>query len=304
MAPGGNDLFVPTYGGGIYVPGTPVTLSASIMPISDPAYLNLDLACRWLSPGHAGRQYAIPAQVPGLPGLRRLAQRGHGRRGPSGPEADRRLRQDEPADLHRGVLRRRELHPHPGCFQERRAACFRFSEDGQTISFFDGDIYNGFVYNYSVTTFDYGNVAMAEPTSLTSDQLFSARYPGDPNSIFGYPCQLATYRVDALAAPPSAERTSTAIPTRCGWDWASRRARRICWKASSRSCFTNLPPDSHIRVYTEDGDLVAELPSVARRRPAATSTGTRAIAAGSSWPPASTSGASRCPSGNRTTGSW
>lgn len=261
MAPGGNDLFVPTYGGGIYVPGAPVALSASIMPITDAAYRNLDLGITLaFAPDSVATNTQFRLKCQDFQGYAVWRSEGSDPVGRLDLKLIGVYDKTNPQTCIEGYCGDQNYILIPGCFQERRAACFRFSEDGQTVSFFDGDIYNGFVYNYTVTTFDYGNIALAEPTSLTNDQLFSARYPGDPNSIFGYACQLTTYRVDATATAPERGPDIYCFPNPLRLGLGFTQSASDLLEGKQQVVFTNLPPDSRIRVYTEDGDLVAELP--------------------------------------------
>ncbi len=142
----------------------------------------------------------------------------------------------------------------PDCFEERRAACFNFSR-GDTIEFFDDNIYNGFEYNYAVTTFDYGSTANIDPASLSNDLLYSPRFPDDENLHLRRRGQSDRPSGSIMAAAPPLDGAEIFV-----YPNPLRRGAGFKGSEGDQVVFTNLPPDSRIQVWTEDGDLVAELP--------------------------------------------
>ncbi len=149
----------------------------------------------------------------------------------------------------------------PRCFGERRALCFRgaaLEDSSETVSFFDDNIFNGFRYNYAVTTFDYGNTALTLVANLSSDQLFSERYPDDPSSTFHvaeYPGSLHEFVVNTEAPDVGTQSEIYCFPNplRSGAGFTGYEGEQVV--------FTNVPPQSKIQIFTVAGDEVASLES-------------------------------------------
>ena len=140
----------------------------------------------------------------------------------------------------------------PNCYADKRAACFDFS-DPETVVFFDDDVYEGFTYYYAVSTFDYGNISFSSPNSLTAEQLFSARYPGDELTIFEGDGNRVRFYVHQDAADPQEGLEIYAYPNPLRLDSGFTGAE------GEDVRFKNLPPQSRVQVFTLDGDLVADL---------------------------------------------
>jgi len=142
--------------------------------------------------------------------------------------------------------------PLPNCFAERRAACFDFGQPGY-VSFYDGDIFNGFSYFYAITPFDYGNTAMlADPVALNSPMVFPARFPGD--SLGEGPGNRFSYDVNLGAQPARGGEGVYVFPN------PLRRGRGIAGGEGEQVIWTNLPPSSRVQVFTLAGDQLADLP--------------------------------------------
>jgi hypothetical protein len=133
------------------------------------------------------------------------------------------------------------------------------------VIFFDDNVYNGFTYFYAVSTFDYGNTAGVEPTALANDMLLSPRFPStysvnldpevvhDPDSPFWGTGNLVAFEVNVEAAPPLDGPEIYAYPN------PLRRGAGFPGQEGEQVVFTNLPPGSRVKVFTVDGDLVADL---------------------------------------------
>ncbi|MHB8078657.1 MAG: WD40/YVTN/BNR-like repeat-containing protein [Candidatus Krumholzibacteriia bacterium] len=260
---GDGSFWLGTYDGGSYVPGTPLPLSSTFVGTTDPIYLNLDLGLSLaFMPGVGvadtavtGARFSVKCQD--FQGYAVWRSDGHDPLLARNMELIGVYDKSNPQTCIEGFCGDVNYNITPDCFHERRAACFNFSR-GDTIEFFDDNIYNGFEYNYAVTSFDYGSTANIDPASLTNDLLYSPRFPDDPNSIFGGEGNLTAFRVDLAAAPAldGAEIFVYPNPLRRGAGFKGSEGDQVV--------FTNLPPDSRIKVWTEDGDLVAELPRAAQ----------------------------------------
>jgi len=252
-------IWLGTYDGGIYVPGTPLPLSSTLLGTTDAIYQNMDLGLSLaFMPGVAAKDTAVTdtnfiVKCQDFQGYGVWRSEGHD------PVLTRNMEligvydKVSPQTCIEGFCGDPNYNITPDCFEERRAACFNFDR-GDTIEFFDDNIYNGFEYNYAVTAFDYGSTANIDPAGLTRDLLYSPRYAGDETSIFGGEGNLTPFRVDLAAAPPldGAEIYVYPNPLRRGAGFKGSEGDQVV--------FTNLPPDSRIRVWTEDGDVVVELP--------------------------------------------
>jgi hypothetical protein len=145
----------------------------------------------------------------------------------------------------------------PNCYYEKRAACFDFTTPG-VVRFFDNDVYDGFVYNYAVSTFDYGNTASSDSITIDQEQLFSTRYPGDENAVYPGLSNFAEYRVNLPATDmgPDTEIFVFPNPLRQGMGFPNYEGEMVK--------FSNLPEKSRVLVFTLDGDLVADLDDTQR----------------------------------------
>jgi hypothetical protein len=269
---GNGDLVLASYAGGIYTPGTRVPISATI---TSSAYRDLDLGL-YISFG-AG---SIDANFT----FRIVCQDYQGyaiwrsdSNDPTNLELIGFYDKTNPETCIEGFCGDMNFNILPNCFSAKRAACFDFDPPGGGIEFFDDSVYNGFLYFYAVTTFDYLNTAGVEPTALSQDMLFSPRLPSaltdsltnaPPGSeplepkdhpVSSFPFwgrgNLLPYQVN-VEAQPAADGTEIYV-----FPNPLRSDVGLPGKEGNQVVFTNLPPESRIQVFTEDGDIVADLGS-------------------------------------------
>lgn len=250
-----------SYGGGCYQPQQQINLSETIIKSSsDPAYWGLDFGLFVsFSEGevHADNPETVEAETPDSFYLTLQDYQGY---------AVWRSSEDDPYNMvilglydknnpetcmegYCGDSRQTRI---PNCYYEKRAACFDFTTPG-VVRFFDRDIYDGFVYNYAVTSFDYGNTATADSLSIDQEQLFSVRYDDDPRAVYPGHSNFAEFRVNKRATDnePDAEIFVYPNPLRLGMGFPNYEGEMVK--------FSNLPSDSRVMIFTIDGDLVADL---------------------------------------------
>ena len=253
------DYWLASYGGGTYEPGAQVRLKDTIIrSVTEPAYRDLDFGLEISFEDGAVRSddpATVEIEHTDMFYLTLQDYQGY---------AVWRSTEDEPEDMivlglfdknnpeyciegYCGDIRHTLI---PNCYADKRAACFDFSTPG-IIKFFDNDVYDGFVYNYAVTTFDYGNTATATPISLAANQLFSSRYPGDLSTPFPGRTNFKEFRVNILQNDPDKEIFVFPNPLRQGAGFPNHEGEMVK--------FSNLPPNSHVKVYTVNGDQVADL---------------------------------------------
>jgi len=247
----GVRYWLATYGGGIYVPGTPLRLTDTIRKAqTDLAYQDLDFGLT-ISFG-AGT-------VADSTSFSLLAQdfQGYAVWRSEGTDPDEMqligfYDKSNPESCIEGYCGDESYNIQPNCYAEKRAACFDFG-DPENVTFFDDTIYEGFDYYYAVTTFDYGNTATASPTSLTAERLYSTRYPDDALSLFGGPGN----REHFFVAQPAADAVDG--PEIYAYPNPLRQAAGFSGAEGEKVTFKNLPPGSRVQVFTLDGDQVADL---------------------------------------------
>ncbi len=247
---GAGDLLVGTWAGGIYVPGTPLPLAETYTTATSSSLRSLDLGLSisfdagLLARGNA---FELVCQTFQGWGVWRA------------PAADRDAMvliglfdRVNPETCIEGYCGDLSYEPIPQCFAAKRAACFDLSNP-DTLRFFDAEIYNGFSYYYAAASFDYGNTAQTTPENNNKAMIFSPRWTGDAASPFSGTGNRAFVQVNLGAEPvgtgeeiyvyPNPLRRDSGIPGEDG--------RTVIW--------TNLPPDSRIRVFTTAGDDVVDL---------------------------------------------
>jgi len=249
----GVDYLLGTYGGGIYTPGTQIRMSNTINGSQTEAqYQNLDLGV-YISFG-AGTFAAATTFTLVLQDFQGYAVWRGDVTEPDVMQLIGLYDKSNPETCIQGHCGDESYNVIPNCYADKRAACFDFGNPG-VVSFFDGDVYEGFTYYYAVTTFDYGNIASASPNSLTAEQLFSARFSRDDLTIFGGDGNRVVLYVHQDAVDPQAGPEIYAYPNplRLGSGFTGAEGEDVRFK--------NLPPDSRVQVFTLDGDLVADLGS-------------------------------------------
>jgi len=257
----GSELVRPTYGAGIYQPDVTVELSRTILPArTDAEYRDLEFGLS-LAFGDGGvvlEDANNDGSLDPLP-FRLVAQDYQGwivwrseRGNPDDMAMIGRFDKNNPESCIEGFCGDDDFALLPNCFSERRAACFDFSTPG-IVKFYDPDVYNGFTYFYSVTTFDYGNTALVvDPRGLASPLVFPARYENDPQAEG--PGNRQAFQVNQPAEPAvdGEEIYVYPNPLRLGSGIVGGEGEEVIW--------TNLPPQSKIQIFTLAGDRVADLP--------------------------------------------
>ncbi|TFH04962.1 MAG: aminotransferase class III-fold pyridoxal phosphate-dependent enzyme [Spirochaetales bacterium] len=145
----------------------------------------------------------------------------------------------------------------PQCFTSKRAACFDYSTP-DTVRFFDDEVYNGFDYYYAVTSFDYGSTALTTPANSSQTMVFSPRWDGDTESPFSGGGNRTPFQVNMIlaASVASDETVDGSIyvfpnPLRLGEGIRGYEGEKVV--------FSNLPDNSRIQIFTPAGDKVIEL---------------------------------------------
>ncbi len=255
-----GSLLLPTWGGGIYIPGTLVPLSETIQSgVTDLPYrslqLGLDIA---FGPGTvAGR--SSDGQYPGQ-SFRLNGQDYQGwivwrgdRDQPDAMTMIGRYDKNNPESCIEGFCGDDSYVVIPNCFSERRANCFDLTVPGE-ISFFDGDVYNGFEYFYAVTPYDYGDVSMiTDPVALAAPLVHPDRYPGDAAGAGDGTGNRFSFEVNEAAQPAIDGQEIYVYPN------PLRRDAGIVGGEGEEVRWANLPPNSRIEVFTLAGDKLAEL---------------------------------------------
>lgn len=253
VAVGDDALALATYDGGIYVPGSPLALSSTMQrAATDARYRDLDFGLDIsFSEGFVDSLATFSLKLQDFQGYGVW-------RSETGDPDDMELiglyDKNNPETCIQGYCGGTGYFQVPNCYVDKRAACFDFS-DPDTVRFFDDNVYDGFQYYYAVTTFDYGNTALASPASLSADQVFSARFTGDELAPFGGDGNRVRFDVNREAQP---ERGGDEI-------YVFPNPLRNTSKGFSQSedgvevNFVNLPPESRVKIFTVDGDLVGDL---------------------------------------------
>ncbi len=142
----------------------------------------------------------------------------------------------------------------PQCYNSKRAACFNF-DTPDTISFFDEEVFNGFSYFYAISSYDYGNTALASPTNSSQIAVYSRRWPTDTMSPYDGVGNRTMYRLNNEEAPTSGGEEIYVFPNPLRLDSG------LPGQEGQTVTFTNLPPGSRVRVFTPAGDDVINLGS-------------------------------------------
>ncbi len=258
----GGELLMATNGGGIFLPPVTFPLSATITATAtDQQYRNLDLGLSLtFGPGSVTLSETAPdgSLVPVRFNVVCEDYQGWIVWRATGADPDNltmigRYDKNNPETCIEGYCGDDSFVQLPGCFGERRAACFDVTVPGQ-VSFYDDDIFNGFTYHYAVTPFDYGDTSLlTDPLALSTPMVYPARYAGDP--LADGPGNRFAYQVN-LEAQPAVDGREIYVypnPLRRGAGIAGAEGEQVVW--------TNLPPESRVQVFTLAGDRVADLPS-------------------------------------------
>lgn len=262
-ADGSGGMWLATYGGGIYTPGTPVEISRTInRGTTEVDYRDLELGLSLtFSAGtvESGATFRLTCQD-----FQGYAIWRSDSTDPFTMELIGLYDKTNPETCIEGFCGDENYNITPNCFSEKRAACFDFSKP-DSIQFFDDNVYNGFTYFYAVSLFDYGSTAGVEPTALARDMLFSPRYPSptslqldpdvlvDGSTLYPGAGNLVSYQINVEAAGPLDGPEIYCFPN------PLRRGAGFPGNEGEQVVFTNLPPRSRVRIFTVDGDEVADL---------------------------------------------
>lgn len=250
---GSGDLVVGTWGGGTYVPGSPLALSSTYSSFTSPYLrdtldLGLDISFSAGVVADADSLYLTCQTFQGWAVWRA-----------SGADQQNMkmiglFDRVNPETCIEGFCGDDSYDMIPQCYTSKRAACFDFSTP-DTIRFFDDGIYNGFEYVYGVSSFDYGNTAMTSPANSSQVMAFSPRWDGDEGSDFDGVGNASWIQVNKNAAPDVAVEGGEIYvypnPLRLGIGISDYEGSKVI--------FTNLPTGSQILVFTPAGDKVIEL---------------------------------------------
>ena len=250
VADNGSDLWLATYAGGIYVPGSPIELKDTLGPSTDDDLMDVELGL-YLSFGDGvldtDNVFQLTCQT--FQGWAVWRAPGHDRQDMTLLGLYDRVNRKR---VSRATAVTRTTSSTPSATAPKRAACFNF-DTPDTIRFFDFEIYNGFSYNYAVTTFDYGNTAELSAQGLNKEMLFSPRWTGDPDSPFTGEGNTSFTQINAESTDPYNGQEIYVYPN------PLRPGAGIPGAEGQQVVFTNLPPESHVRVFTTAGDDVADL---------------------------------------------
>jgi hypothetical protein len=245
-----GDLLLATTAGGIYIPGSPLLLSETFNTLTAPSLRNINLGLE----ASFGNGEIIEEDTFSL-----VCQTFQGWavwRAPSHDPDNMVLLgmydRVNPESCIEGYCGDASYDLSPQCYASKRAACFHF-DTPDTIRFFDDEVYNGFSYYYAVGTFDYGNTAQVSPQNNNNAMVFSARFPQDENSPFSGVGNRIPVQINSGTTDPVAGETIYVYPN------PLRRDAGIPGSEGEMVVFTNLPPESRIRVFTTAGDDVINL---------------------------------------------
>ena len=256
-ATGSGDLVMGSWGGGNYIAGTPIPLAATYSTATSPELRDMDLG---LSVTFSQGTFT-PADFFDL-----VCQTFQGWavwRGASHDPDEMTLvglyDRVNPEDCFEGYCGADDIQPVPNCFKAKRAACFNL-DNPDTLRFFDDEVYNGFVYNYSVTTFDYGNTARVTPENNSNELIYSPRFDGDTRdngglSPFQGPGNQTAIQINepvAIGEEGLEEIYVFPNPLRQGEGFPRDPGGTVAFK--------NVPDGSSIFIFTTAGDRVVDIP--------------------------------------------
>lgn len=247
---GSGDLLMASYGGGIYQPDTALSLSETYNTTTSAALRTLDL----------GLDITFTGGVVDNNDLFNLVgQTFQGWAVWRAPSHDRHnmvllgiYDRVNPESCIEGYCGDESYDLTPQCYISKRAACFNF-DTPDTIRFFDDEIYNGFSYVYAVSAFDYGNTALSSAQNNSNSMIFSPRFPDDALSPFAGVGNAVGIQINSAPTDPVRGETIYAYPN------PLRRGAGIPGAEGETVIFTNLPPQSRVRVFTTAGDDVINL---------------------------------------------
>ena len=271
-ASGSGELTMGSWGGGIYITGTPISLRDTYTTITSPElrgldlglditfraglynpYDSFDLTCQTFQGWAVWRGSSHDPEDMALIGL---------------------FDQVNSEDCFEGYCGDVDVVIIPNCFVTKRAACFecvyaypdtvlpcseQYSGTLETIRFFDQEIYNGFTYNYSVTSFDYGNMALTTAENNTNDMIFSPRFEGDliengGISIYPGPGNQTSIQINLpLTVDEEGVGEIYVFPNPLRMDAGFPRDE------GGTVTFKNIPAGSKVLIFTTAGDRIIDI---------------------------------------------
>ncbi len=247
---GGGDLVFGSYNGGIYESGTALALANTYSAGTSVELRDLDLGLQvsfTAGSVEPGDHFGLTCQT--FQGWAVWRAPGSDRMHPTLVGLYDRV---NPESCLEGYCGDPNVQIIPQCFAAKRAACFD-ATDLDTLRFFDAEVFNGFDYYYSVSTFDYGNTALTTAENNTNEMLFSPRWPGDSLSIFNGAGNQSYVQVNLGAAPDVGGDEIYVFPNplRPGAGIPGEEGRTVVFK--------NLPEGALVRIFTTAGDDVMVL---------------------------------------------
>jgi len=250
-------MIMGSWGGGVFVTGTPLDLSDTYTSITSSELRDLDLGLTIT--------FGSGIYQP-LDSFELICQTFQGWavwRGASGRQEEMTLLglydRVNPEDCLEGYCGDLNIEPVPNCYAAKRAACFNL-DDPDMIRFFDDEVYNGFEYIYAVTSFDYGNTARVTPENNTNEMVFSPRFKYDwPDSggISPFPggANLDTIQINEPLEFDEDGRPKEIYvfpnPLRPGAGFPRDEGGLVT--------FANIPEGSKILIFTTAGDRVIDI---------------------------------------------
>lgn len=250
-ADGSGDLMYGSWGGGIYVPDTPLEMTATYNSTTDPALrtaLDLGLYVSFTD-GAVSTADTLYLKCQTFQGWAVWRARGDERDDLTLLGLYDRV---NPESCIEGYCGDESYELVPQCFVSKRAACFNF-DTPDTVRFFDDEVYNGFEYYYAVTSFDYGSTALTTPQNNSKAMVFSPRWTDDAQSPFPGDGNAVVYELNVEAAAAAGGEEIYVFPN------PLRPREGFPGQEGGAVKFTNLPPESRILVFTVAGDKVIEL---------------------------------------------
>lgn len=247
---GSGDFYMGSWGGGIFVPGSNVSLSETYNSSTSDYLRDLDLGLSItigagaLEPGY---QFTLKCQT--FQGW--AVWRG------SGYDPDEMTLMGifdrvNPESCIEGYCGNVNWQIIPQCYNSKRAACFDF-DTPDTVRFFDEEIYNGFSYYYAVSSFDYGNTALSSPQNSTVTAVYSPRWAGDSLSPYDGVGNRSFIQLDDDPTGATSDETIYVYPNPLRMDSG------LPGFEGERVVFAKLPVGSHVKIFTTAGDDVVDL---------------------------------------------
>ncbi len=247
---GSGDFFMASWGGGTFVPGSTLVLSDTYNTGTTPSLREMDLGLDiTIEAGTvlSGYQFTLKCQT--FQGWAVWRGPGHDRNNMTLIGVFDRVNPESCIEGYCGNVNWQVV---PQCYNSKRAACFNF-DTPDTVQFFDEEIYNGFTYNYAVSSFDYGNTALTSPQNSSVTAIYSPRWQGDELSPFEGSGNRRSVKLDIAATADSGGEEIYVFPNPLRLDSG------LPGQEGKRVVFTNLPEGSRVRVFTTAGDDVINL---------------------------------------------